>query len=257
MNRISGKLVMVTGASAGIGEACAWRFAAEGANLVLWARRQERLETLAAEITADHGAEVRVAAVDIRDRDAVFAEIDALLGAGAVPDILVNNAGLAAGLEPFQTSDPDDWDQMIDTNVKGLLNATRRVLPAMLELGRGHIINIGSVAGHLAYPGGHVYNATKFALRALTEAVNLDLVGTPIRVSAVDPGWVRTEFGLVRYKGDAEKAEAIYDGYEPLHAEDVADAIWYVANAPPHVNVLDLVMLPTDRRNAYVIGRQQ
>jgi len=254
MNRIAGKWVLVTGASAGIGEACAKRFASEGGHLILWARRLERLERLAAELEREHGVETRVAAIDVRDRERVRREAESLVENGVVPDVIVNNAGLAVGQEPFQDSRPEDWDTMIDTNVTGALNVTRPFLPHMIERDQGHVIMVGSTAGHLTYPGGHVYNATKFALRALTEAINLDLVGTSLRVSAVDPGWVDTEFAGVRFRGDMELADKTYEGYEPLHADDVADAIHYVANVPPHVNVLDLVMLPTDRRNAYVIG---
>ncbi|MFC1659912.1 SDR family NAD(P)-dependent oxidoreductase [Gemmatimonadota bacterium] len=253
MKAISGKLALITGASAGIGEACARRFAAEGANLALWARRVDRLEGLAQELESTYGVETHIAGVDIRDRGAVRSEADSMLETQLCPDIVVNNAGLAAGMEPFQDSDPEDWDLMIDTNVKGLLYVSRFFLPSMIERGVGHIIMVGSIAGHLAYPSGHVYNATKFAVRALTEAINVDVVETPIRISSVDPGWVRTEFATVRYKGDEEKAEAVYDGYEPLHAEDVAEAVLWVSAQPLHVNVTDLVMLPTGRRNAYVM----
>jgi 3-hydroxy acid dehydrogenase/malonic semialdehyde reductase len=255
MNRISGKQVMITGASAGIGQACARRFGAEGANLVLWARRVDRLSELAADLQREHGVEVRTARVDVRDRDGVAAEIEAMGSAGVVPDVLVNNAGLAAGFDPVQEGDPDDWDRMIDTNVKGLLNVTRWLLPRMIEKGRGHIINIGSTAGHQVYPKGNVYNASKFAVRALTEGINLDVVGTPIRVSSVDPGFVKTEFSVVRFHGDETRAEGVYEGFDPLTGDDVADAVAYIANLPPHVNVLDMVLLPTAQRNVYVLHR--
>ncbi len=255
MNRISGKQVMVTGASAGIGAACARRFAAEGANLVLWARRVERLVDLSADLRREHGVEVRTAGVDVRDRAAVAAEIEAMVAAGVVPDVVVNNAGLAAGFDPVQEGDPDDWDRMIDTNVKGLLNVTRWLLPHMIEQARGHIINIGSTAGHQVYPKGNVYNASKFAVRALTEGINLDVVGTPIRVSSVDPGFVKTEFSVVRFHGDEARAETVYEGFDPLTGDDVADAVAYIANLPPHVNVLDMVLLPTAQRNVYVLHR--
>lgn len=255
MNRISGKQVMITGASAGIGEACARRFAAEGANLVLWARRADRLAELAADLQREHGVEVQTAGVDVRDRAGVMAGIEGLAGAGVVPDVLVNNAGLAAGFDPVQEGDPDDWDRMIDTNVKGLLNVTRWLLPHMIEQGRGHIINIGSTAGHQVYPKGNVYNASKFAVRALTEGINLDVVGTPIRVSSVDPGFVKTEFSVVRFHGDEERAESVYEGFDPLTGDDVADAVAYIANLPAHVNVLDMVLLPTAQRNVYVLHR--
>jgi NADP-dependent 3-hydroxy acid dehydrogenase YdfG len=256
MNRIAGKLVLITGASSGIGAACARRFAAEGASLVLWARRLERLEALAAEQRA-RGVAVRVARVDVRDRAAVNAAAQALVDDGAVPDVLINNAGLAAGLTPLQEGDPDDWDRMIDTNVKGLLNVTRAILPHMLARGRGHVVNLGSTAGHMTYPRGNVYTATKFAVRALTEAMNLDVVGTPIRVSSVDPGLVETEFSEVRFHGDRERAKAAYRGLRPLSADDVADAVAYVVGVPEHVNVLDLVLMPTAQRNVYVIDRRE
>ncbi len=255
MNELSNKVALITGASTGIGEACARKLASEGAHLILWARRLDRLERLAEELTESHGVRVRATRVDVRDRETVIREARAVLDADQCPEILVNNAGLAAGMEPFHESDPEDWDRMIDTNVKGLLNVTRYFLPPMIERGAGHVIMIGSTAGHLTYPAGHVYNATKFAVRALTQAINLDVVGTPIRVSAVDPGYVKTEeFSLVRYRGDEDKAERVYEGYVPLAPEDVAEAVWWVAVQPEHVNVLDLVIQPTGRRNAYIMG---
>ncbi len=255
MSRIAGKLVLITGASSGIGAACARRFAAEGAGLVLWARRLERLEALAAELRA-RGVAVRVARVDVRDRAAVSAAAQALVDEGAVPDVLINNAGLAAGLTPLQEGDPDDWDRMIDTNVKGLLNVTRAILPHMLARNRGHVVNLGSTAGHTVYPKGNVYGATKFAVRALTEAINLDVVGSAIRVSSVDPGLVATEFSEVRFHGDRERAQAAYRGLRPLSGDDVADAIAYVVGVPEHVNVLDVVLLPTAQRNVYILDRK-
>ncbi len=256
MSRIAGKLILITGASSGIGAACARRFAADGAHLVLWARRLDRLERLAAEL-GPRGVTVRVAGVDVRDRAAVNAAAQALVTTGAVPDVLINNAGLAAGLTPLQEGDPDDWDRMIDTNLKGLLHVTRAILPHMLVRNRGHVVNLGSTAGHTVYPKGNVYGATKFAVRALTEAINLDVVGTAIRVSSVDPGLVETEFSEVRFHGDRERAKVAYRGLRPLSADDVADAIAYVVGVPEHVNVLDLVLLPTAQRNVYVIDRRE
>jgi 3-hydroxy acid dehydrogenase / malonic semialdehyde reductase len=255
MSRIKGKLILVTGASSGIGEACARRFAAEGANLVLWARRADRLERVAAELGTAHRVSLSVAVVDVRDRPAVNRAADALVRADRVPDALINNAGLASGMAKIQDGDPEDWDRMIDTNVKGLLNVTRAILPHMVARRRGHVVNIGSTAGHMTYPMGNVYNATKFGVRALTEGMNLDVAGTPIRVSAVDPGFVETEFSEVRFHGDAERAKAVYQGFTPLRADDVADAIAYVLNLPEHVNILDLVIMPTAQRNVYVVDR--
>ncbi|HEX7089975.1 MAG TPA: SDR family NAD(P)-dependent oxidoreductase [Longimicrobiales bacterium] len=254
-DRIRGRAVLVTGASAGIGEACARRFAAAGADLVLWARRVDRLEALAADLETRHGASVRIAAVDVRDRAAVFREAEALVSNGWVPDVLVNNAGLAVGLSPLHEGDPDDWERMIDTNIKGLLYVTRAFLPHMVERGRGHVVNLGSIAGHQVYPKGNVYTATKHAVRALNQALALDLVGTPIRVSSIDPGMVETEFSLVRFKGDRERARSVYQGFQPLTADDIADAVLYVVNAPPHVNVFEMVILPTAQRSATVLHR--
>ena len=255
MNRVRGRLVLVTGASSGIGEACARRFAAEGANLALWARRRERLERLAADLVREHGVEVEIDTVDVRDRAAVQEAADRLMEGVGPPDILVNNAGLAAGFDLVQEGDFEDWDRMIDTNVKGLLHVTRLLLPAMIDSGRGHVINIGSTAGHTVYPKGNVYNATKFAVTALTEAINIDLSGTPLRASSVDPGFVETEFSEVRFHGDAERAAGVYEGFEPLDGDDVADAVFYVANLPPHANVLRIVLQPTAQRNVYVLDR--
>ncbi|HKW41457.1 MAG TPA: SDR family NAD(P)-dependent oxidoreductase [Gemmatimonadales bacterium] len=256
MNRIKGKLILITGASSGIGEACARRFAAEGANLALWARRADRLEQLAAELGTAHRVSLSVSIVDVRDRPAVNTAAAALVQAGRVPDILINNAGLASGLAKIQEGDPEDWDRMIDTNLKGLLHVTRAILPHMVARGRGHVINLGSTAGHQTYPMGNVYNATKFGVRALTEGMNLDVAGTPIRVSAVDPGFVETEFSEVRFHGDKARARAVYKGFKPLTGDDVADVIAYVVNLPEHVNILDLVIMPTAQRNVYVVDRE-
>ena len=254
MSRIKGKLALITGASAGIGLACARRFAADGANLVLWARRADRLEQVSAELTKG-GVRVLTGVVDVRDRATVNRAAAALLKAGAVPDILLNNAGLAAGLAKLQDGDPEDWDRMIDTNLKGLLNVSRAFLPAMVARGTGHVVNIGSTAGHQVYQMGNVYNATKFGVRALTEGMNLDVAGTKIRVSSVDPGHVETEFATVRFHGDAAKAQAVYEGFRPLAPDDVADTVGYVVNLPEHVNILDLILLPTQQRNVFVIDR--
>jgi serine 3-dehydrogenase len=256
VSRIAGKVILVTGASSGIGEACARRFAAEGARLVLWARRRDRLERLDAELPRPVAGPHLLAAVDVRDRAAVNRAAAELVAAGHVPDVLINNAGLASGLTKLQEGDPDDWDRMIDTNVKGLLNVTRAILPHMVTRRRGHIVNLGSTAGHMTYPMGNVYNATKFAVRALTEGMNLDVAGTPIRVSGVDPGFVETEFSEVRFHGDQDRAKGVYRGLTPLSANDVADAIAYVVNLPEHVNILDLVIVPTAQRNVYVVDRE-
>jgi 3-hydroxy acid dehydrogenase/malonic semialdehyde reductase len=256
LSRIAGGLALVTGASAGIGAACARRLAAEGAHLAVWARRGERLTALAAELERAHGVTVRPAVVDVRDRAAVNRAAAALVDAGAVPDLLINSAGLASGLSRLQEGDPDDWDRMIDTNIKGLLNVTRAILPHMVARGRGHVVNLGSTAGHQTYPMGNVYNATKFGVRALSEGMNLDVAGTAIRVSSVDPGYVETEFSEVRFHGDRERAKGVYQGFTPLSAADVADVIAYIVNLPPHVNILDCIVVPTAQRNVYVVDRK-
>jgi len=256
MSGIQGKLALVTGASAGIGLGCARRFAAGGANLVLWARRADRLERAADALRRDHGITVRTAAVDVRDRTAVERAAGELVTQDAVPDILLNNAGLAAGLETLQKGNPDDWDRMVDTNVKGLLYVTRAILPHMIRLGRGHVVNLGSLAGHETYPKGNVYGATKYAVRALTEGMSLDLVGTPIRVSSIDPGLVETEFSMVRFHGDAERAKSVYRGIRPLTADDVAEVVAFVVGLPEHVNVRDLVLMPTAQRSTQIVHRE-
>jgi serine 3-dehydrogenase len=253
---MKGLLALITGASAGIGEATARRFAAEGAELVLWARREERLRALAEELQAARNVKVHTQGVDVRDRGAVDEASARMLREVGTPDLLLNNAGLASGLALLHEGDPEDWDRMIDTNLKGLLNVTRAVLPAMVERGTGHVINIGSTAGHQVYPKGNVYNATKFGVRALTEGMNLDVAGTGVRVSSVDPGFVETEFSVVRFHGDEERAESVYEGFDPLTAEDVADVVAFVATRPAHVNVHDVVLLPTAQRNAYVLDRK-
>ena len=255
MTRIAGRLALITGASSGIGLACARRFAAVGANLVLWARRLDRLKTIASELGAG-GVTVRTGSVDIRDRAAVMRAADALVADGAIPDLLLNNAGLAAGMAKVHEGNPEDWDLMIDTNVRGLLSVTRAFLPHMVARGRGHVVNIGSSAGHQVYPMGNVYNATKFAVRALNEAINVDLAGTPLRCSSVDPGYVKTEFAKVRFQGDEARAKKTYEGFAPLAAEDVADLVAYIVNLPEHVNILEARIFPTAQRNQYVIHRE-
>lgn len=257
MNRIEGRTVLVTGATAGIGEACGRRFAREGARVLLIGRRTERLDALAMELADTDAAEVHAFAVDVRDRAAVEALRDDLAARHLLPDVLVNNAGKALGLELLHEGDPDDWDEMIDTNVKGLLYFTRAFVPSMVEKDFGHIVNIGSTAGRWSYPKGAVYSGTKFSVKAITEGLNMDLAGTQVRVSSVDPGLVETEFSEVRFHGDTDRARTVYQGYQPLRADDVADAVHYVVNAPPHVDVFNLTLLPTDQRHSMIVHREE
>lgn len=246
----SSTTVLVTGASAGIGAACARAFAAAGARLVLTARRLHRLEALAAELRQEHGTTTQLIALDVRDA----ASIPETLGELEV-DVLVNNAGLGRGVDKVYEADPADWDEMIDTNVKGLLYVTRAVLPGMVKRGRGHVINIGSVAGHEVYPGGAVYCSTKHAVGAITKGLRMDLLGTGVRVSTVDPGLVETEFSVVRYRGDQERADKVYAGMTPLSPEDIADAVLWCATRPPHVNIDEIILKPLDQASATLVRR--
>lgn len=254
--RFSGT-VLITGASAGIGEACARAFAAAGARLILTARRRERLEALAAGLRDAHGTESLLLALDVRDREAIASTIGGLPAEWAAVDVLVNNAGLARGTDKAQNGDPAQWDEVIQTNVNGLLYMTRAVTPGMVERGRGHVINLGSVAGHEVYPGGAVYCATKHAVGAITKGLRMDLLGTGLRVSTVDPGMVETEFSVVRFGGDQERADKVYRGMTPLTAADIADTILWVATRPPHVNVDEIIIKPTDQASATMVHRTE
>jgi serine 3-dehydrogenase len=239
---LDGKNVLVTGASSGIGKACAEAFAERGCRLLLAARRKERLDKLAADLHQHSSVEVFTVGLDVRDREAVDASIAGLPEAWREIDILVNNAGLSRGLSPLQEGNVNDWEEMIDTNVKGLLYVTRAVLPGMVNRGHGHVINIGSIAGHEVYPGGNVYCATKHAVTALNRGLAIDTLGTGVRVSSVDPGMVETEFSLVRFRGDAERADTVYDGIDPLTPADVAEAVLFCATRPGNANVREMIM---------------
>ena len=254
---LAGRWALITGASSGFGEAIARRFAAEGCHLAINARRVDRLEGLAAELRSRHGVDVEILAFDVRDRDAVERTLGAASDLLGRLDVVVNNAGLALTLDPIQGGDPADWDQMIDTNVKGLLYVTRACLPALLNRGAGDIVNLGSVAGHQVYAGGAVYSATKFAVRALSDALRHDVLGTGIRVINVEPGLAETEFSLVRFQGDAERAASVYQGVRPLAADDVADAVVWAVTRPPHVNVQQILLLPTDQAAVHALHRRK
>ena len=256
MNRIEGRTAIVTGATAGIGEACARALAKMGARMVLAARRSDRLEALARGIAGDGAPEPLTATLDVRDRAGVDDFVARLERDGPVPDILVNNAGLARGLDTVQEGSPRDWDEMIDTNLKGLLNMMRAVLPGMVARDSGHVVNLGSIAGRIVYPKGAVYCATKYGVRAITQGANIDLLGTRVRMSSVDPGLVETEFSLVRFRGDEGRARTVYEGVDSLRADDIADAVCYVLNTPPHVNVQEMLVMPTAQRSPYAMDRR-
>jgi len=251
------KIVFITGASSGIGEATARRFAKEGADLLLCARRVEKLSALALELEAQEKIKVYPFGLDVRDKEEVKDKLSQLPPAWLAIDILINNAGLAKGLEPLQKGDPSDWDEMIDTNIKGLLYITRWVLPKMLARNQGHIINIGSVAGHVVYPKGAVYCATKHAVLALTQGLRMDVFGTQIRVTTIDPGMVETDFSLIRFKGDQSRAKAVYKGLTPLSPHDIADTIHYCASRPPHVNIDEVILMPTAQAHATMVYRDE
>ena len=248
-------IVLITGATSGIGAACAERFAQGGHDLILTGRNTEKLTALAARLQTG-GSRVLPLVFDVRDRDAATAAVRGLPEEWQVIDVLVNNAGLALGLEPEYAGDHEDWDTMIDTNVKGLLNMTRLVVPGMVERNRGHVINIGSVAGDAAYANGAVYCATKAAVKTLTDGLRIDLAATAVRVTNVKPGLVETNFSKVRFHGDEKRAEAVYQGIRPLTGQDIADVVWYAASAPAHVQIAEVLVLATHQASGSVIHRE-
>lgn len=249
MLAINGKIILITGASSGIGEACARLFASQGARLILTARRIDRLRSLAEELQSRCHVECLALQLDVRKKKSVQALIETLPVEWQKIDILINNAGLALSSDPLQKGLLENWDTMIDTNIKGLLYVSRAILPGMLERQQGHIVNIGSIAGQEIYPNGNVYCASKHAVRALSKSMRLDLLGTPIRISEVAPGAVKTEFSAVRWN-DAEKASAFYDGFEALLAADIADAVYYCITRPSHVDVAEITIMPTIQASA-------
>ncbi|WP_456430058.1 SDR family NAD(P)-dependent oxidoreductase [Nitratifractor sp.] len=255
-NRLKGKTALITGASSGIGEACARALAAAGCHLLLTGRRVEKLERLARELEEKEAVAVIVLPMDVSDRKAVERTLAPALERHAV-DILINNAGLALGLEPLDRGQVEHWERMIDTNVKGLLYVTRLVMAQMRERDHGHILNLGSIAGEVAYPGGNVYCATKAAVHMLGDAMNVDAMGTRIRVATLAPGAVDTEFSDVRFEGDRAKRDAVYAGYEPLTAQDIADLALYILNTPEHVNIQHVRIMPTAQRNPYLLHRKE
>ena len=249
------RIVFITGASAGIGAACARAFAAEGARLLLAARRMERLQAMEVDLLEAGAAAVHVFPLDVQDRSAVEEAIADLPPDWRAIDVLVNNAGLSRGLDKLWEGKTQDWEEMIDTNVKGLLWVTRAVVPGMLARGRGHVVNLGSTAGELAYAGGNVYCGTKGAVKLINDGLRIDLLGTPVRVSSIDPGMVETEFSQVRFRGDHERAGKVYQNITPLTPDDVADAIVWATTRPAHVNVAHLLMTTVDQANSLLFHR--
>lgn len=253
---MKGKTIFITGATSGIGEGCARKFAAMGSNLILNGRNTEKLESLKKELTAQ-GVEVLTLPFDVRDRKAMQEAVDSLQGQWKHVDILINNAGLVIGMDKEHEGSLDEWDIVIDTNIKALLAMTRLIVPGMVERGCGHVINIGSIAGDAAYAGGSVYCATKAAVKALSDGLRIDLVDTPVRVTNIKPGMVETNFSVIRFRGDQDKADAVYKGIRPLTGDDIADVVYYAASAPAHVQIAEVLVMPTYQATGTVCHRQE
>lgn len=256
MTDLRDRYVLITGATSGIGRACAEIYAKHNANLILTGRRADRLDNIKNKLEKEYGVKVLIFVFDIRNRNEANKFASSIKELNLTPYIFINNAGLAKGIGPIQEGNIDDWDDMIDTNIKGLLYISRSILPLMIEKNEGTVINLGSIAGSQVYPGGNVYNATKHAVRALNQAMNLDLLNTNIRVSSIEPGAVETEFSLVRFNGDKEKADNVYKGFEPLVAEDIAEIIFFMTSLPERINIQNLLVTPTAQRSATHFNRK-
>jgi len=256
MISLKNKMVFITGASSGIGKACAYAFAKEGANLVISARRIEKIEEIKKDIEEKYSVKVLAFKLDVTNREEVISAISGLEGDWKKVDILINNAGLAKGTNKLVEDNPEGWDEMIDTNVKGLLIVTKEIVKGMVERKSGHVINLGSIAGHEAYPGGSVYCASKFAVRAITDALRIETVEHNIRVSTVDPGMVETEFSEIRFYGDKEKAKKVYRGLTPLYAEDIAETVLFCATRPANVNINEIVIMASAQATAMIAHRK-
>ncbi len=250
------KIALITGATSGIGEACAHLFAREQYNLVLTGRRTDRLEKLAKKLNSKYNTEIAVSSFDVREREQVISNLEELPAKWKKVNVLINNAGLSQGLDPIQNGSYDDWDTMIDTNIKGLLYVSKVVSTWMVANKFGHIVNLGSIAGKEVYPNGNVYCATKAAVDALNKAMRIDLLPYGIKVTGVHPGAVETEFSEVRFKGDKERAKRVYDGFEPLVAADIAETIWFAVSRPAHVNINEIIVMPTAQASAAIIARK-
>ena len=249
------KTILITGASSGIGEGCARKFASQGARLILNSRSADKLTALAEELKEKYDAECYVMPFDVCNRESAAAALNALPQEWKSIDVLVNNAGLAIGVDKEYEGNLDEWDVVIDTNVKALLSMTRLVVPGMVERGRGHIINIGSIAGDAAYPGGSVYCATKAAVKALSDGLRIDLVDTPLRVTNIKPGLVETNFSVVRFRGDKERADNVYRGIKPLTGDDIAEVAYFAASAPEHMQVAEILVMPTYQATGSIVSK--
>ena len=260
MISLKNQIVFITGASSGIGAACAKMFARGGAQLILAARRIDKLDRLAKELVETGSIasanQIHLLELDVRDRLKVESALNTLPEDWKAIDILINNAGLSRGLDKLHEGNFQDWEEMIDTNVKGLLYMTRYIVPGMVNRGRGHVVNIGSIAGRQTYPKGNVYCASKAAVKVISEGLKQDLLGTPVRVTEIEPGLVETEFSNVRFHGDAEKAKNVYQGLTPLTPDDVADVVYFCATRSPHVNISEILLVPTDQASATLVHRK-
>lgn len=252
MTDLKNKTVLITGASSGIGASCAKKFAELNANLILFARRKDRLE----ELVKDFSCPTHLVQVDVRNQTDIDKALDSLPSEFKNIDILINNAGLGRGLDKLHEGDTTGWDEMIDTNIKGLLYMSRKVIPGMVERGYGHVINIGSIAGHEVYPGGNVYCATKHAVDAITKGMRIDLVDKPVRVSTIDPGLVETEFSDVRFYGDRDRAKTVYQGYKPLAPDDIANTAVWIATQPDHVQIAEVIIFPTAQASSMHVHKE-
>ena len=249
------KIALITGASSGIGEACAHLFAQQGYNLILIGRRENLLEKIAHHLADKYAVEVKKIQADVRDKENISYVLETLPAQWKNVDVLINNAGLSQGLDPIDKGNTDDWDTMIDTNIKGLLYVSKVVSGWMVAQKKGHIINIGSIAGKEVYANGNVYCATKHAVEALNQGMRIDLLPHGIKVTGIHPGMVETEFSIVRFKGDEGRAKKVYDGFEPLVAQDIAEAIWFAVSRPAHVNINDMLIMPTAQATATTVKR--
>ena len=251
------KTVLITGASSGIGEGCARKFASQGARLILNARSTDKLIALAHDLQEKYDTQCYIMPFDVCNREAAIAALNSLPEDWKGIDVLINNAGLAIGVDKEYEGNLEEWDTVIDTNIKALLTMTRLVVPGMIERSRGHIINIGSIAGDAAYPGGSVYCATKAAVKALSDGLRIDLVDTPLRVTNIKPGLVETNFSVVRFRGDKEKADNVYRGIKPLNGDDIAEVVYFAASAPEHMQVAEILVMPTYQATGTIVSKSK